>query len=136
MLYEATVTPAGPDLMWPASLSRRAWKKLGPASEGRALSGNAVCPSSCPRTEQQVTDISHPQEMGGARQAADSAKQEVGRALADGKRKADSAPPRAIHGPNAVLALQRYAGNQAVSALMAAKLRSPAEQQGAEIDTA
>ncbi|GAB3425272.1 phage tail protein [Flindersiella endophytica] len=75
--------------------------------------------------------------MGGARQTADSTKQEVGRALADGKRKtADGAPPRVISGPNAVLALQRYAGNQAVSALMAAKLRSPAEQQGVEIDTA
>lgn len=73
--------------------------------------------------------------MGGARQTADT-KHEIGRALADGKRKAGGAPPRALTGPNAVLALQRYAGNQAVSALMAAKLRSPGEQQGVEIDTA
>src|SRR5674536_99012 len=71
----------------------------------------------------------HPRFVVGARQSADSARGEVSDALADGRRKASGgARVRAAAGPRAVLALQRSAGNAAVSALMAAKLRSPGEQ--------
>jgi hypothetical protein len=44
--------------------------------------------------------------------------------------------PRAGVDPRAVVALQRQAGNAAVGALMAAKLKSPGEQAGADIDAA
>ena len=74
--------------------------------------------------------------MGGARETADSARVEVSDALADGRRRAGSGRARAVVGPHAVLALQRNAGNAAVSALMAAKLKSPGEQAVTEIDGA
>ena len=69
--------------------------------------------------------------MTGARHKA-----EVSHAVADSKRKAGSDRARPAVGPQAVLALQRDAGNAAVSALMAAKLRSPGAQAVAEIDAA
>jgi len=74
--------------------------------------------------------------MVGARHTAASAKAEVNDALADGKRRAGPDRPRDEVGPQALLALQRKAGNSAVNALMAAKFRSPGEQAGTEIDAA
>lgn len=73
--------------------------------------------------------------MAGARQSADSARAEADRALADGKRRITDRP-RALEVPHAVLALQRKAGNAAVTALMAAKLRSPGGDAVGEIDGA
>ena len=74
--------------------------------------------------------------MTGARQQAGTGKAEVSRAAADGNRKAGGDRARAVAGPHAVLALQRDAGNAAVSALMAARLKSPGEQAVADIDAA
>jgi len=73
--------------------------------------------------------------MAGARHTEDSARAEVSDALAGGRRKTGGERARAV-GPHAVLALQRYAGNAAVSALVAAKLKSPGEQAVTEIDAA
>jgi len=73
--------------------------------------------------------------MAAARETADSARADASDALADGRRRTRRAPTRAA-GPDAVLALQRNAGNAAVSALMAAKLRSPGESAVADIDAA
>jgi hypothetical protein len=67
---------------------------------------------------------------------ADFAKAEVGEALADGKRRNGRNGARAAEVPHAVLALQRNAGNAAVSALMAAKLKSPGDQAVSDIDGA
>jgi hypothetical protein len=72
--------------------------------------------------------------MAGARRTADSARAEVNDALAEGKRRAGGDRGGAAAGPRAILALQRRAGNAAVSALMAANLRSPGEQAVSEID--
>jgi hypothetical protein len=74
--------------------------------------------------------------MGGAREAAASARAEVSDALTDGRRRTRGGQARPVAGPHAVVALQRNAGNAAVSALMAAKLKSPGEQAGTEIDAA
>lgn len=61
-------------------------------------------------------------------------------ALTDGRHRTAGAGGRAstreTGGPGALVALQRSAGNAAVSALMAAKLKWPGEQAGAEIDAA
>src|SRR5689334_9850514 len=57
-------------------------------------------------------------------------------ALTEGRQKRSAPRPRPATGPQAVLALQRYAGNSAVSALMAARLRFPGEQATKEIDGA
>ncbi|MFD0043771.1 hypothetical protein ACFVGV_01150 [Pseudarthrobacter scleromae] len=64
-----------------------------------------------------------------SRQAAGAARIEVASALLDGRRRAGA-------DPRAMLALQRQAGNAAVGALMAAKLKSPGEQAVSEIDAA
>ena len=75
--------------------------------------------------------------MDRARRAADAARTRVGEALEDGRRRTGGGNARAVAGPQAaVLALQRSAGNAAVSALMAAKLRSPGERAVADIDAA
>jgi hypothetical protein len=79
--------------------------------------------------------------MAGARDTADAAKAEATNALADGRRRAagGSGPASvpALGGRvGAVLALQRNAGNAAVTALMAAKAKSPGEQAVVEIDGA
>lgn len=74
--------------------------------------------------------------MAAARQTADAAKAEVGDALVDGRRKAGGGHARAAVGPLALMALQRSAGNAAVSALMAAKAKSPGDQAVGEIDAA
>src|SRR5438309_2059346 len=64
-----------------------------------------------------------------ARQRVGAARSDVTDVLAAGKR-------RPGIDPRAMLALQRQAGNAAVGALMAAKLKSPEEQAGTEIDAA
>ncbi len=74
--------------------------------------------------------------MAAARGTADSAKAEVGDALADGRRRTGGGHVRAAAGPLALMALQRSAGNAAVSALMAAKAKSPGDQAIGEIDAA
>lgn len=70
-----------------------------------------------------------------ARAATGASRSEVGGVLIEGRRRA-GVSPRAGVDPRAVLALQRQAGNAAVGALMAAKLKSPGEQAVAEIDAA
>jgi hypothetical protein len=74
--------------------------------------------------------------MTGARQRADAGRAEISRAVADGRRRVGGDRARAVVGPHAIRALQRDVGNAAVSALMAAKLKSPGEQAVAEIDAA
>lgn len=74
--------------------------------------------------------------MTGARQRAGAGKAEVSHAVAEGKKKVGGDRARAVAGPHAVLALQRDAGNAAVTALMAARLKSPGEQAVADIDAA
>src|SRR6478609_6537385 len=73
--------------------------------------------------------------MSVARQMPDNARAEATGALADGKRRA-AGGGRVVAGPLGLLALQRSAGNAAVSALMAGKLRSPGEQAVTDIDAA
>lgn len=80
--------------------------------------------------------MGHHRVMIGVRQTADPARAQVGNALADGRRKAAGTRTRTVVGPAAVLALQRASGNAAVSALMAARLRSPGGQAVTEIDAA
>ncbi|WP_219816668.1 hypothetical protein [Arthrobacter sp. ZGTC131] len=70
-----------------------------------------------------------------ARQATGASRSEVGGALIEGRRRAGVSPRTGVE-LRAVLALQRQAGNAAVGALMAAKLKSPGEQAAAEIDAA
>ena len=70
--------------------------------------------------------------MGGARQTADTAKAQATDALKAARPK--TRPPNV--GPLAVLALQRAAGNSAMSALMAGRLRFPGKQAVADIDGA
>jgi hypothetical protein len=79
--------------------------------------------------------VGHARTMTGARRTADTAPAEVSDALAEGRRRAGDRD-RAVGGPRAVLAMQRAAGNAAVSALMAARLRSPGERAVTEIDAA
>ncbi len=74
--------------------------------------------------------------MTGARQSADAARAAVSDALTTGRRRAGGERPHATVGVRAFLAMQRSAGNAAVSALMAAKLRSPGEQAVSEIEGA
>lgn len=64
-----------------------------------------------------------------SRQATGAERIGVASALIDGRRRAGA-------NPRAMLALQRQAGNAAVGALMAAKLKSPGEQAVSEIDAA
>jgi hypothetical protein len=73
--------------------------------------------------------------MSVARQTPDNARTEATGALADGKRRT-AGGGRVLAGPLGLLALQRSAGNAAVSALMAGKLRSPGEQAVTDIDAA
>ncbi|TCM43712.1 hypothetical protein [Kribbella sp. VKM Ac-2568] len=71
--------------------------------------------------------------MVGARQTAASVRAEASDALTDVKRKAASGPRGRLQG---LLALQRSAGNAAVNALLAAKLRSPGGDAVGDIDAA
>jgi hypothetical protein len=61
---------------------------------------------------------------------------EVGDALAEGRRRTGPARTRAAEPPHAVLALQRFAGNAAVSALMAGRMRFPGDQAVSDINGA
>lgn len=70
-----------------------------------------------------------------ARAATGASRSEVGGALIEGRRRAGVSPLAGVD-PRAVLAVQRQAGNAAVGALMAAKIKSPGEQAAAEIDAA
>jgi hypothetical protein len=74
--------------------------------------------------------------MAGARQSADSSRERASAALEDGRKRSGGDRSRPPAGPAAVLALQRAAGNSAVSALMAARLRSPGGSAVSEIDAA
>ena len=74
--------------------------------------------------------------MSGTRRSVDTAKVAAGDALADGRRKAAGGQPAVTVGASALLALQRSAGNSAVSALMRARLRFPGEQAVTEINAA
>ena len=69
--------------------------------------------------------------MGGARKTPDSAAAQRDTASAEATRNG-----RGSHVPRNVLALQRSAGNAAVNALMAGRMRSPGEQAVADIDAA
>jgi hypothetical protein len=73
--------------------------------------------------------------MTSARQRAGAGTAKVSDRAA-GSRKPGGDRPRAAADPHAVLALQRDAGNAAVSALMAAKQKSPGGQAVIDIDTA
>ena len=68
--------------------------------------------------------------MGGARLSTDAAKTPASDALARARRRAGAGRARSL------LGLQRTAGNAAVNALVAAKLRGPADQQRVDIDSA
>lgn len=56
--------------------------------------------------------------------------------LAEARRRVGGRGDRSAGGSHAVLALQRSAGNAAVGALMAAKLKSPGDQASTDIDAA
>jgi len=66
--------------------------------------------------------------------AADPVRDDVGEALADGRRRVGGVDSRDVG--DRPVALQRSAGNPAVSALMAAKLRGPGDQAVTEIEAA
>jgi hypothetical protein len=74
--------------------------------------------------------------MGGARQTADTAKAQATDALKGARAKARQPPQSPSVGPRALMALQRSAGNAAINALMAGRLRFPGKQATAEIDAA
>ena len=75
--------------------------------------------------------------MAGIRLAADSSRSGMTRALADARSRAVGGPSRVAAGPaGMIMALQRDAGNSAVSALMAAKLKSPGEAAIVDLDGA
>jgi hypothetical protein len=74
--------------------------------------------------------------MGGARQTADNAKAQATDALTGPRLKARKPLPSPNVGPRAVIALQRAAGNAAMSALMAGRLRFPGKEGVADIDGA
>jgi hypothetical protein len=71
-----------------------------------------------------------------ARQLADASRAGITQALTNGRRRPGGNEARALVGPHAVLALQRSAGNAAVSALLAAKLKAPGQPAVADIDAA
>ena len=74
--------------------------------------------------------------MVGARQSADAAKAQASDALTKARPRAR---PRAEHlaaGPGAVLALQRRAGNAAINALIAGRMRFPGKQAVSDINGA
>ncbi len=74
--------------------------------------------------------------MAGARDTADSATAEVGEALMRGRRASGGGADRPAVGPTTVLALQRSAGNGAINALLAGRLRLPSRQGAREMDAA
>jgi hypothetical protein len=74
--------------------------------------------------------------MPAARGTAETATAEARHALAEGGRRVRGDRERAVGGSSAVLAMQRAAGNAAVSALMAARVRAPGTPAVAQIDAA
>ncbi|WP_202866629.1 phage tail protein [Kribbella voronezhensis] len=81
--------------------------------------------------------------MAGARPTGPSVKADVSDALAEGRRRAAgdrperaAVPPARAAVPPGLLALQRKAGNAAVNALLAGKLKSPGGDAAGEIDAA
>ncbi len=73
--------------------------------------------------------------MAGARDRPAAARAEVSDALGDGRRRAERRAGRGV-GPAALLGLQRAAGNSAVNALLAARMRFPGEDAVGRIDAA
>ena len=71
--------------------------------------------------------------MGGARETPESASTRRDDALTEGRRRADD---RRSARPPGLLALQRSAGNAAVSALLAGRMRSPGAEAVSNIDAA
>jgi hypothetical protein len=80
--------------------------------------------------------LRNPKVMGGARQTADTAKAQVDGALKAARHKARQPPRSSNVGPRALMALQRSAGNAAINALMAGRMRFPGKQATADIDGA
>ena len=74
--------------------------------------------------------------MGGARETPDASSTQRDDALVEGRRKAGGGSGRAAAGPPGLLALQRSAGNAAVSALMAGRMRSSVRASVGDIDAA
>jgi hypothetical protein len=74
--------------------------------------------------------------MVGVRQTADAAKARVNDTLNDARPRSRRRAESSTVGPPAVLALQRRAGNAAVSALMAGRMRFPGDRAVADIDGA
>jgi hypothetical protein len=74
--------------------------------------------------------------MAGGRQTADAVKAQVNDALTDALPRARRSAGSPSPGPQAVLALQRAAGNAAVKALIAGRMRFPGDQAVADIDGA
>ena len=69
--------------------------------------------------------------MGGARHTADAARVALGDAVARAKRRRGEIP---LRGPTALMAMQARAGNSAVSALLAARLKGPEDHVRSELD--
>ena len=74
--------------------------------------------------------------MGGARETPDATSAQRDDALVEGRRKAVGGSGRTAAGPPGLLALQRSAGNAAVSALLAGRMRSPGAAAVGDIDAA
>src|SRR3954447_5387391 len=115
----------------------------GATERGRAVVGRlgrlpfrAHSPTRCVHAGDRGHRIGHAERMAGSSHAADSAGPQVQGALADGRRRAGVDRARPVAGAHALLAMQRNVGNAAVSALVAAKLRSPGDQAIGSIDAA
>jgi hypothetical protein len=74
--------------------------------------------------------------MGGSRQTADIGKAQATDALKGARQRSRRSSPSPNVGPRAFIALQRSAGNSAINALMAGRLRFPGKQATADIDSA
>ena len=74
--------------------------------------------------------------MGGARETPDASSTQRDDALVEGRRKAVGGSGRTAAGPPGLLALQRSAGNAAVSALLAGRMRSSGAASVGDIDAA
>ena len=79
--------------------------------------------------------VGHARVMGGARETPEAAAGRRDDALAEARHRAGGGRGRAA-GPPGLLALQRSAGNAAVNALLAGRLRSPGRAAVTDIDAA
>jgi hypothetical protein len=103
----------------------------------RCPNGHAGLPGGVPQSGLQYPVHSEILgHMGGARQTADTAKAQATDALKGARPRARQRSPSPNVGALAVVALQRAAGNAAMSALMAGRLRFPGKQAVADIDGA